>query len=178
MRQPQQEKGKKKDAVADADDDAASEQGSDDGEAADGKKPKEKTKGKEQGKKKEGKDSKDGKDGKAGKEKIESPPLYPATPYYGHPYPNLSDIRPILEQPGWNLEQSLLTARRADEEYIGRWLMEKGSPFQLGAMNWLEEREKRRREQITYPFPSGAGKQVAFAQPPNGDRPFSLPPFG
>ena len=174
----QQDKGKKKEAAADADDeDAASDQAAEDTNAAETpKEQKKKDKGKQQQGKKDG--GKDAKDGGKDAEKIEAPPLFPPTPFYGHPYPGLANYPPVLEQPGWNLEQSLATARRADEEYIGRWLTEKGAPFHLGAMNWLDEREKQRRAQIAHPFPAAADKQVKFAEPGEASRPGFLPLYG
>ena len=181
QQQQQQQQGKKKEAAAGGDDEeAGSVAGSDDGNAPDDPK-KQKEKGK-QAKKKEGKEPKAGKDNT---ERPSSPPLFPSTPFYGHPYPDASKQRPVLEQPGWGLEQSIATARRADENYIEQWMTEKGAPFQAGAMKWLEDRERKRRAQIeaggpAYPFPTmgGAGKQVAFAAPSDSGRPLFQPQLG
>ena len=63
--------------------------------------------------------------------------------------------------------------------------MEKEAPFQVGAMKWLEDREKKRQAQIgtsgpAYPFRTmgGAGKQVTFAAPSDSGPPLFQPHFG
>ena len=175
----QQQQGKKKDAAVGGDDDEAGSDAEGEDKAAD--EPKKKEKGKDKKK-----DDKRGKEDKEGKDMPVPPPLFPATPFYGHPYPGTANFMPVLDGPGWNIEQSLMSARRADEAYIGQWMAEKGAPYQLGAVKWLDDRDKKRREQVgaggaAYPFPTaGAGKNVAFAAPSDSGRPLfqSQPRYG
>ena len=55
--------------------------------------------------------------------------------------------------PNWKTEQALWTARKADEDYVSRYLHERGDKDREELMKWLERRDADRMQQLIAPPP-------------------------